>query len=161
MVGYHQDPQSLLTVADTNKSALWIKHWIFIVTNYIPTITCEHWRCLVMNHSKVSHIVLNDSYNLGIWGGGGYFSQIFVSFFCQHTEVMLFCLKLIKNFYMMSQSFQLITDFIHSIIENTKKCLSFRKGYPGYQEWVEPIISFSMEDLLSLYIMNAQTNSAC
>lgn len=38
MVGYHQDPQSLLTVADTNKIALWIKHWIFIVTNCTPTI---------------------------------------------------------------------------------------------------------------------------
>lgn len=155
MVGYHQDPQSLLTVADTNKSALWINiGYLSSLIIFQPSLV----GCLVMSHSKVSHIVLNDSYNRGSWERE---SQIFVSFFAKHTKVMLFCLKLIKNLYMMSQSFQLITDFIHSIIENTKKCLSFRKAYPGYQEWVEPIISFSMEHLLSLYIMNAQTNSAC
>lgn len=48
--------------------------------------------------------------------------------FCQHTKVMLFSLKLIKNLYMMSQSFQLITDFIHSIIENTKKMFIIQEG---------------------------------
>lgn len=48
--------------------------------------------------------------------------------FCQHTKVMLFYLKLIKNLYIMSQSFQLITDFIHSIIENTKKMFIIQEG---------------------------------
>lgn len=161
MVGYHQDPQSLLTVADTNKSALWIKRLIFSVTNYIPTITCEHWRCLVMNHLKVSHIVLNDSYNWGSWRGGilAKYSWAFLPTHRSHAFLSKAHQKLLHD--VVAQSFQLITDFIHSIIENTQKCLWFRKGYPGYQEWVEPIISFSMEDLLSLYIMNAQTNSAC
>lgn len=62
MVGYHQDPQSLLTVADTNESALWIN------IGYLSSLIISQPSlvgCLVMNHSKVSHIVLNDSYNRG------------------------------------------------------------------------------------------------
>lgn len=46
------------------------------------------------------------------------------------------------------------------IIKNTK-IYSSRKTYPEDQEGVRPIISFSVEDLLSLYFINEQPRLAC